>query len=150
MIGDLHFGHSRIPKFRTQFATEQEHSDYLCERWRETVTKRDVVYVLGDAAFTREGLARFADLPGRKILVRGNHDGFKTMEYLPFFEAIEGLFPYKSAWLSHCPIHPAELRGRFNIHGHTHLGGPDGQYFNVCAEWISYTPMRFDAIRERF
>lgn len=149
MIGDTHFGHKNVIKWRAQFASEQEHSEYLCARWRETVTKDDTVYVLGDAAFTREGLLRFAGLPGRKILVRGNHDKFKALEYLVFFEDIVGIMGYKRAWLSHCPIHPDELRGRVNIHGHTHAGGPSGRYYSVCAEHIGMAPMRFSAIMER-
>ena len=150
MIGDLHFGHSRIPNFRTMFSTEAEHTDYICGNWKTTVTERDVVYVLGDAAFTQAGLERIGELPGRKILVRGNHDGLKTIRYMAVFDEVEGIYPYKHSWLTHCPIHPAELRGRFNVHGHTHAGGPDGDYFDVCCEHIGYTPIRYDKIRERF
>jgi calcineurin-like phosphoesterase family protein len=51
------------------------------------------------------------ELNGRKILIRGNHDNFKIGEYLKHFEDVQGICKYKGFWVSHAPIHPAELRG---------------------------------------
>lgn len=145
-IGDTHFGHKNITRFRKEFSSEVEHSNFICEQWCDVVTKRDIVYVMGDAAFTRQGLLRFYDLPGRKILVRGNHDELNALEYLGVFDDVCGLMQYKKSWLSHAPIHESELRGRFNVHGHCHAGGPAGLYFNVCAEHINYTPINYQVI----
>lgn len=42
---------------------------------------------------------------------------------------------YKNLWLTHAPIHPDELRGKKNVHGHCHghiLN--DKRYINVCVE----------------
>jgi len=152
MIGDLHFGHKRIHKFRSRdgFADEAEHSNFICENWKGVVGKNDVVYVMGDAAMTLEGLTRFHDLPGRKILVRGNHDEFNAMAYLAVFSDVRGGFAYKGAWLSHFPIHPGELRGRVNIHGHSHCDEWGKGYINVCAEYIGYTPKLFQTIMEEY
>ncbi len=119
-IGDLHAGHANIHKFR-HFVTSEENNREIIERdWRERVKKKDVVYVLGDAAFTQEGLDWIGTLPGIKYLVRGNHDELSTTAYLEVFKEVYGIVRYKGYWLTHAPIHPAELRGKINLHGHVH------------------------------
>lgn len=132
---DLHFGHKNIQKFR-QFVLSQNHNEqFICNAWKNKVTKRDNVYVLGDVAFTMEAIDLFKDLPGRKFLIRGNHDLCDTAAYLKVFTEVYGLLKYKEFWLSHAPIHPDELRGRVNLHGHVHYASiPDSRYFNCCVE----------------
>ena len=132
---DLHLGHKNIHKFRTWFNSEQEHQDYIVSCWKKTITKRDDVYVLGDACFTMEAIALVKDLPGTKHLIRGNHDECDTQVYLTAFKNVYGLKKYKEFWLSHAPIHPQELRGKVNLHGHVHFHTvPDNNYFNCCME----------------
>lgn len=135
---DLHFGHKGIEKFRGQ--TEAENRARIMREWQSVVGKKDHVYVLGDACFTMETVDSFAQLPGEKFLVRGNHDGLNTAVYLKYFTEVYGLLKYKEFWLSHAPIHPDELRGKVNLHGHVHFGTlPDTRYFNCCPEnlWAS-------------
>ena len=76
VAGDLHFGHANICGFRQidSLTTEEQHREYLITRWNHVITKRDIVYVLGDACFNEESLEHIARLKGNKILVRGNHD----------------------------------------------------------------------------
>lgn len=166
-IGDLHFGHQNICKFRTQFGSEAEHRAFLIEIWSECVRKRDIVYVMGDAAFTQEGLDSIGTLAGTKILVRGNHDLLPTEAYLDVFKEVYGMLNYKGLWLTHAPIHPTELYGRTNVHGHCHRGGPVevvgalprhihaqagtlATYFNTCAEHLPtpYKPIEINEMRE--
>lgn len=167
-IGDLHFGHTGIERFRTQFPSETVHRQYLMDIWSDLITKRDVVYVMGDASFTLEGLDDIGRLSGRKILLRGNHDLLPTEAYLGVFEEVYGLLAWKGMWLSHAPIHPAELYGRTNVHGHCHRGGPatvhasentsrghhvgaKATYFNTCAEHLPtpYHPIEYHDMKER-
>jgi calcineurin-like phosphoesterase family protein len=157
-IGDLHLGHTNAIKWRfypdsSKFESIKEHDDYICEKWAAKITKNDIVYVCGDVAFTTDGLERLKDLPGRKLLVRGNHDFFSAARYLVFFEDICGI-TYKRSnnqkyWITHAPIHPDELRGGFNIHGHVHYKSiPDPRYFNVSAENIGYEPRTIEELTE--
>lgn len=145
-ISDLHLGHENILKFsRPEFHTIEEHDNFLIDQWANTVAMKDLVFVLGDVSWTEEGLERMIWLPGRKFLVRGNHDVFSVHRYLLVFEDIIGLGKWKGdgyhAWLSHAPVHPEELRGRLNIHGHVHRNSiKDTRYINVCAEMIGYAP----------
>ncbi len=138
---DLHLGHKNIGKFRSPLvSSEKENNTRILLEWKTTVNKRSVVYVLGDFCFDRE-LFDSLDLPGKKILIRGNHDNFQTEQYLNFFDEVEGFVKYKGYWLSHAPIHPDELRGKVNLHGHVHYGTlPDKRYFNCCPEnlWPKY------------
>lgn len=132
---DLHFGHKNIANFRKEVSSESDNRYRIMTDWRNLVTKRDDVYVLGDAAFTMDTLQEFYNLPGRKFLVRGNHDEFKDVVYYPHFENIYGLKKYKEFWLSHAPIHPDELRGKANLHGHVHYQSiNDPRYMNMCVE----------------
>lgn len=145
---DLHLGHKNIHKFRGGFSSEEEHQTYIIKCWKATITKRDDVYVLGDACFTMEAVDLLRDLPGTKHLIRGNHDELDTQAYLKVFKNVYGLKKYKEFWLSHAPIHPQELRGKVNLHGHVHYDSVklpfnpvtdvkqnlDNRYFNCCVE----------------
>lgn len=151
---DLHFGHKNIQKFRFEVVSEEDNRKRIISDWKDCVTKRDDVYVLGDVAFTEETLEEFASLPGRKFLIRGNHDEFSSYQYLSYFQDVYGLKRYKEFWLSHAPIHPNELRYKVNIHGHVHADTiPDGRYFNVSVEnlWAMGLPslISLDQVRKR-
>lgn len=137
---DLHFGHKNIGKFRGMPEGNLEDSEFknrkrISDDWNNLVDKRDIVYVLGDAAFTMETVGDFSKLKGTKHLVRGNHDTLDTQVYLKYFDGIYGTLKYKEFWLTHAPIHPLELRGKVNLHGHVHYATiPDPRYFNCCPE----------------
>lgn len=161
-IGDLHFGHKRIKDFLDDHgrswrygADHIENMNIIAHNWNSVVTKRDKVYVLGDVAFNEEGFDKLKTLKGSKILVRGNHDNyFSTEKWLEVFDEVEGIIRYKNFWLTHAPIHPDELRGKQNIHGHVHHkiirledGTPDERYLPVCCEIIKHKPVSLNEIR---
>lgn len=153
---DLHLGHKNIGKFRAPLvSSEEENNTRILNDWKTYVTKRDTVFVLGDFCFDLP-IFDSLDLPGdKKYLIRGNHDRFQTPKYLQFFNEIEGLFRYKGFWLSHAPIHPDELRGKVNLHGHVHYATvKDPRYFNCCPEnlWPKYGRclVSLDEVRKHF
>ncbi len=151
---DLHFGHKNIAKFRVKYIDSEENNRArIISDWHKKVSKRDVVYVLGDACFSMETVSDFKLLPGKKVLIRGNHDLLDTQVYLKHFDGVYGLLKYKEFWLSHAPIHPDELRGKVNLHGHVHFHTiPDKRYFNCCPEnlWpmIGNSLISLDELRE--
>jgi calcineurin-like phosphoesterase family protein len=156
---DLHLGHRNIHKLRSrvetsfqsgefiEFSEEKEHVEALVDLWSSVVTKRDTVFVLGDVAFTKAGLDTFSQLPGRKRVILGNHD-IDGKAFAPIVDSVEGLVKYKKQfWLSHSPIHPEELRGKLNIHGHVHYQTlDDSRYFSVCPENIGLAPIPYETI----
>jgi calcineurin-like phosphoesterase family protein len=123
----LHISHKNIANFRKEVTSEAHNREVIKYFWDKQVTKRDLVWVLGDAAFDEEGIDWIGTLAGEKRLVRGNHDMCPTSSYLRTFSEVYGLVRYKGMWLSHAPVHPDELRGRPSVHGHTH-------YHNISME----------------
>lgn len=144
-ISDLHLGHKKILNFSREYRegeNVQEHDDWIVEQWNSVVGKRDPVYILGDIAFTREGLARAKELRGDKFLLLGNHDLFSLQDYADVGLKVIGFKKYKGYWISHAPIHPVELRGCKNIHGHVHSQSiEDDRYINVCVEPLNGKPI---------
>lgn len=78
-IGDLHLSFS-CDKPMDFFKGWENYTSRLAENWKNTVTDADTVILPGDfswATTLEEALAdfKFVDaLPGRKILLKGNHD----------------------------------------------------------------------------
>jgi calcineurin-like phosphoesterase family protein len=130
-----------------------EHDEYILRMHNELVSPEDHVYFLGDFVMQRKYLRKAERFLGKKRLVRGNHDVFKTKEYMDVgFEEIYGVrvFPKHNLILSHIPLHPSCLEGRnwVNVHGHTHYrvvldsnGHPDPRYRCVCLEQTNYKPV---------
>lgn len=168
-IADLHFGHKNIIGYsRPQFDSLDDMHDTIIKNWNSVVKPKDVVYVLGDVAFGKDNLKYMQYLNGRKHLVMGNHDVYAIEEYTPYFDHIWGCNNYKGCILTHIPIIESQFyRWKLNIHGHVHVKNEEeikieGQvvqdgditlsnnpkYFNVCAEHINMTPIRWEEIKE--
>ena len=158
-IGDLHFGHRNAIKWRTQFSTPEEHDEIIFNNIMSTVTKRDTLWLLGDCFLSWKSVDYAQAISDRVMklgLVIGNHDTdnserlkvFNYMMYLRLFDTVTGLKSHKGGiWLSHAPIHPAQLRGKFNIHGHVHTETlDDPRYFNASCENVNYTPIDFQGV----
>lgn len=135
---DPHLGHENIPKFRQfhdlKFDDVIDHDEWVMEEL-SIMRKRDRLYMVGDVAFNEPSLSRLQTIAGEKYLVRGNHDEGELAGYAAVFKNVYGLLRYKSYWVSHAPIHPRELRGKVNLHGHVHTETvPDRRYLNLCPE----------------
>ena len=79
-ISDLHLSLAN-PKPMDIFGPAwEDHAQTIRRNWIETVTESDTVLVPGDLSWAMRlqeampDLSFIADLPGRKILIRGNHD----------------------------------------------------------------------------
>lgn len=153
-IGDPHFGHKNIGNYRADIGldTQQKNEEAICDEWVQLIKKRDIVYVLGDAAFTEEAVNLYNKLPAQKKLVIGNHDCLPTTSYLLAFRQVLGTVSYKRFWLSHCPVHPLELRRKPNIHAHVHnspVAWPgmqemqDSRYVNCACDYLFKTTGSF-------
>ena len=161
LISDTHFGHANILTFKRQdgsplreFPDIDTHDEYLIQQWNKTVSLNDKVYHLGDVgckSFSKLG-AILERLNGTKVLIKGNHDGFKLSQYAQYFKDIRGSHQLDKFILTHIPIHPQSLsRWKANIHGHLHANVVDDpRYINVAVEQINYTPIDFEEIRSKF
>ena len=164
-ISDLHLGHRSILKYRPEFASIEEHDNTIFDNIMSLANKRNSLWILGDIAFERgendkyyNMLKTISDSFDSLNVVIGNHDSdnsYRQQLLLDLwkdgvYSKVHSLVGYKDAWLTHCPIHPDEIRNKkMVIHGHTHnFVVDDGRYFNVCCEQVDYTPINFQVIKE--
>ena len=154
---DWHLGHKSILKYREQFKTIEEHDEAIFTELAK-LNKRDILYILGDFLFDCENfekyLERISHYPCRIKLVLGNHDSLKlySQTVAKNIELQLPLFSMKNFWISHCPIHEQELRGRIgNIHGHLHFAELDDQrYFDVGLDKNNFKFVDFEEIKNIF
>ena len=73
---DWHLGHSNVIKYCGRpFSGVAEMGGIIQENWNKVVTPESTVYILGDCALNPNWAFRMLlQLPGRKILIAGNHD----------------------------------------------------------------------------
>lgn len=158
VTADTHLGHRNIHKYRDIFSSAEEHDNEVFENLATSVGKRDVLYLLGDIAFTKEAWDKIGTIKCQsKVLILGNHDTERVhMSYiLQHVDRVHSLLSKNSAWFSHCPIHEVEMRAKqFNVHGHMHsqqVLGEDGlphlKYFCASLEHTEYKPISFQEIK---
>ena len=135
-----------------------EHDDYMINKIL-ALGKRDILYIIGDFIFDgpnyEEYINRINQAQCRIKLVLGNHDSKKLYDERVKESKIEiqlPLFSYKSMWVSHCPIHPKEMRGRDGqIHGHLHSKTMESlDYFNVNIDVNDYEFVKLETIKKYF
>lgn len=162
VVSDWHLGHKNIIKFVDgqgnrirPFETVEEHDEALITYHNELVSPGDRVYVLGDVAISKKALTLIKQFNGRLKLVRGNHDVFKLIDYIPYFDDVVAcrVYPEHKLIMTHIPIHHQQLKGGGrNIHGHLHQnvviwdGKPDTRYINVCVEHTGMKPILLDSL----
>lgn len=136
---DTHFGHKGVIEYCARpFASVPEMDAELIRRWNVLVKPEDTVYHMGDFAFC--GAIRTTEilkqLNGKKILVRGNHDHWKSEKYmrLGFEEVLKSWSVYfgdELVRMSHFPYKGEEADertftdslvddGKWLLHGHVH------------------------------
>lgn len=157
MTSDWHLGHANCAKWRG-FDNVYHHDSTIMQNYADMVTNQDVVWFLGDILLGKDSITAFRSLPGRKRIVLGNHDtdrfqkrtGLSIVDLTCIFEEVHGMYKYKQAWLTHAPLHPLELRGKINIHGHMHSHTvPDKRYVNVALEQTDMKPVKYQDILRR-
>ena len=124
---------------------------YFLQHWNAKITNGDIVYILGDMALRGKNDALItivAQLKGKKILIKGNHDDLSDYRYRQLFqdvceykeitECFEGK-AYKLV-LSHYPIlmWNGQHTGTILLYGHTHMSAEE-QYFQACLRTMNET-----------
>lgn len=126
------------------FANVEEMHAHFLSRWNTKVTNSDTVYILGDIALRGRHtplVGLVAQLKGKKVLVKGNHDDLSDYRYTKLFEEIVDYKElsdtingqaYKLV-LSHYPIlmWKNQHHGTILLYGHTHNTAED-TFFQKC------------------
>lgn len=160
-IGDLHLDHRLITKYRNVSSAE-ENNELMVDMIVTKTKKRDVLWLHGDIFFSDRSVYEYAPVismnVGQVNYILGNHD----LQKLPIEKRklafqflldlgwnIHGIVKHNGMWLSHAPIHPDELRGKKNVHGHcidldTEILTPEGwknrDSISVGDQVYSYDP----------
>lgn len=157
-ISDMHFGETALTqanqkeggKIRRPFANAKEMDEVIIQRWNETVSDEDTVWVLGDMVVS--GMKKLALLKGDKKLVAGNIDDLGSVLKTGLFSEITmAAWPKKTGlMLTHIPVHPSQLGNLRNVHGHTHeVSVPDPRYLCVSVDQIDFRPISVDEVERR-
>ena len=136
IISDTHFGHHNIIKYCSRpFQSVNRMDATMILRWQERVKPEDTIYHIGDVGLTKGDFLEkriLPCLPGKKILILGNHDkSAKRMMEIGFDFACEGMFIRPAEWgsvllfLSHKPLRtkpnfPGVGYPDYVLHGHIH------------------------------
>jgi calcineurin-like phosphoesterase family protein len=171
-ISDLHIGHKRIREFEP--SRPENFEEVIRKNWIDRVAPADYIYVLGDIALCDK--VRTADyyrsLPGRKVLLKGNHDsrslqfyqeecGFVQVEplVLPMFTQsgvvtmshypLTGVDPRYVNRMALIRAFHERIGAVAHIHGHTHSKrSPEARHINVCVEVRDYAPVCWADLRK--
>lgn len=121
LISDTHFNHEKI---KTYCDRPENFTDLLVDNIRRTVKADDLLIHIGDVFIgPKSGWDHIRDLlPGRKVLVRGNHDRNRSnawwMEH--GFDFSCDSFTFRHIYFTHSPAETLADRAVYNIHGHLH------------------------------
>jgi calcineurin-like phosphoesterase family protein len=160
LISDTHFDHINILKYENRpFNDHLEMTEKLIESWNKTVNHNDLIFHLGDVFFCKadrmSGIA--AQLNGRKILIRGNHDkGYSNTKFKKMGFDVYNYYYINNLLLSHYPQNELALKTAIantdligNVHGHVHseIEGLDQSIYKcVSVELTNYKPIHLDEV----
>jgi len=104
-----------------EYENDEEREDKLLKNWKEIIKNDDMVIHLGDFCFGGSTKMKelVSTLPGRKILVLGNHDNKPPLWYMERgFDFACYEFTWRNFIFTHKPIE--NTNGKINVHGHLH------------------------------
>ncbi len=121
LISDTHFNHGNIATYCDR---PGDFTEIIMRNWAATVKPEDLVIHLGDVVIgKRHEIGSVLDsLPGRKVLVRGNHDRQSSCGWWMahgFVFACDSMV-FRGQWLTHEPAISLPTNCTYNIHGHLH------------------------------
>lgn len=131
-IADMHFGHKNCMAYdNREFASVEEHDEYLIDKWNSVVGVDDEVWILGDISWypVMKTIGILERLNGIKNLCIGNHDK-KLLKNKDFRAQFSEITNYKEITndngsgivLCHYPIpcYNGHFRGWYHLYGHVH------------------------------
>lgn len=166
IISDTHLGHKNIVGYCNR---PWNHEELIIDNWARTLNWDDTILHLGDVAFGNlESIEYWANrikhLPGKKFLIKGNHDHSRSMKiYKEIFEVVDPFiqdFSDVKFYFSHYPDHPIKDEWDINVHGHIHNKTLQGEfspvvdldkiYENVSIEVTNYAPIKLSWILSKW
>ncbi len=153
---DTHFAHKRIIELaKRPFTTVEEMDEVMIKRWNAVVTENDVVYHLGDFAWT-DHTPYLRQLNGQKHLILGNHDYDNRVDKAKGWHSVERYRELKIGDDNLVLFHYAmrvwnkSHHGSISLYGHSHgnlLG--DDQSLDVGVDCWMFAPITLEQIKNR-
>ncbi|GEM_PF-347668 len=153
IIADTHFGDPDINGYTGRPAGAEER---ILASWRSLVADEDVVVHLGDLTLLHPDCIAplVSELPGRLLLLIGNHDRPEPEPYdrlgigtIPPFTLPRGGWTVSFSHAPHLELVDPPGSRRLNVHGHLHSPlAPDLRLINASVEWTNYAPIRAGAL----
>lgn len=156
LVGDTHFGHKGVTRFRPEFSSDEEHNDIILDNILSNTSKRDVLWMMGDNAFSLSAIEKYIrpiyDYVGHLYIVLGNHDYDRDCSiWAEVSDKVYGITKRNKIWFSHAPMHSCELYGKPNIHGHMHRNSVGSDWYRcVSMEQIDWKPIKLQTIIQEF
>lgn len=125
---DTHFNHLLMSNMRG-YATIEEHDEVIISNWNKQVSKKDLVYHLGDFCFGGHDVVRKIRmrLNGKIILILGNHDHANRIHNIKgIFSEMHDIREIKikgnKVVLCHYAMRvwPSSHYNSWQLHGHSH------------------------------
>lgn len=131
-VADTHFFHAAMHKHHGR----KEGFEYIIlKNLQDVMTRDDILIHLGDVSWKKQSEANdiLSMVPGRKILVRGNHDYRSPRYYMEtvfdfacdgfqmfYKKPTEGKKEGRNILFTHVPVEVLPRGCDINIHGHLH------------------------------
>jgi len=116
---DTHFFHEKIKEYCNR---PDDCEEKIIKNWKHYINEKDIVFHLGDVIFGNKIQLTniLKQLPGTKVLIKGNHDRHSDNWYIDAgFVIVCKRIRVKKFVLSHAPVSLKD-RNLINIHGHFH------------------------------
>lgn len=152
-IADLHLGHKNITRHRPVFLNTKHNDLFFIKLLYSTLRENDCTYFLGDIIFDEKYLETIYNLPGKKVLILGNHctERIHITDLACVFDDIHSSLKLSELILTHVPTHSQELRGKKCVHGHLHHEHiADPTYINVSVDshFMKYNIRTLEEVRK--
>ena len=156
LTADWHFGHKNIIKYAERpFKDLNEMHKVIIDNLKEKVAPDDILYVLGDVSLYSNSQAEKLEtvikkIPGRKILILGNHDSLKPFTYVNMgFESVHTSLDIGDFILIHDPAAAIINPDRIHLCGHVHqLFKRVRNVLNVGIDVWDYQPVSLQQIKD--
>lgn len=161
---DTHFSHQNIIKYSNRPFEDKSHmNNVMLKNYFSTVKNEDLVVWGGDVSFgpVQDTTAMLANLPGKKVLILGNHDFDKNHLKFRNYHVFDNNFMSNvfhleikgricNLLITHYPVDNNLLPSNtLNIHGHIHTYLADKKNINISVEHTGYKPVLLQEIIEK-